>query len=57
MNIGLSSKHNVQERESFLNFPSSSSSSDTALGQNMTIMAGFGVAHKLYIYKKKKKKN
>ena len=29
---------------------SSSSSSDTALGQNMTIMAGFGVAHKLYIY-------
>ena len=27
----------------------SSSSSDTALGQNMTIMAGFGVAHKLYV--------
>ena len=31
-----------------------SSSSDTALGQKMTIMAGLGVAHKLYIYKKKK---
>ena len=26
-------------------------SSDTALGQEMTIMAGFGVAHKLYIVK------
>ena len=25
-------------------------SSDTALGQEMAIMAGFGVAHKLYIY-------
>ena len=31
-------------------------SSDTALGQEMTIMAGFGVAHKLYIYEKKNKK-
>ena len=38
-----------------LTHSSSSSSSDTALGQKMTIMAGFGVAHKLYIYNKKKK--